>query len=107
MSDRRAAEWPEDRGLAARAAVYAAVGEPARLAIVDELAVSDRSPKELAEHLAIPSNLLAHHLDVLEAVGLITRAPSASNSSSAATNIGFASSMRAVSSRIWLVSEEE
>ena len=46
--------------------MHAALGEPARLAIVDELAVSDRSPKELGERLDIPSNLLAHHLTVLE-----------------------------------------
>jgi ArsR family transcriptional regulator, arsenate/arsenite/antimonite-responsive transcriptional repressor / arsenate reductase (thioredoxin) len=55
-----------DAGLLARAAVHAALGEPARLAIVEELATSDRSPKELADRLAIPSNLLAHHLEVLE-----------------------------------------
>lgn len=60
-----------------RAAVHAALGEPVRLAIVDELAASDRSPKELGERLGIPSNLLAHHLDVLEAVGLIKRSASA------------------------------
>ena len=46
--------------LAARAALHAALSEPARLAIVDELAVSDRSPKELGARLGIPSNLLAH-----------------------------------------------
>ncbi len=62
--------------LTLRAAVHAALGEPARLAIVDELAVSDRSPKELAVRLDIPSNLLAHHLDVLEQVGLIARSSS-------------------------------
>lgn len=60
-----------------RAALHAALGEPARLAIVDELAVSDRSPKELGELLGIPSNLLAHHLDVLERVGLVVRSASA------------------------------
>ncbi len=54
-----------------RAARYAALGEPLRLRIVDELGVSDRSPAELAELLHIRSNLLAHHLDVLEGVGLI------------------------------------
>lgn len=64
-------------GLARRAAMHAALGEPARLAIVDALAVSDRSPKELADRLVVASNLLAHHLDVLEAVGLITRSASA------------------------------
>ena len=63
--------------LAARAAVHAALGEPVRLAIVDELTLSDRSPKELGERLGLPSNLLAHHLDVLERVGLVGRSVSA------------------------------
>ena len=60
-----------------RAALHAALGEPVRLGIVDELAVTDRSPKELAEQFSLPSNLLAHHLDVLEGVGLIERFVSA------------------------------
>jgi protein-tyrosine-phosphatase len=60
-----------------RAAMHAALGEPARLAIVDDLARSDRSPKELSERHGLPTNLLAHHLDVLEAVGLIVRFGSA------------------------------
>ena len=53
--------------------MHAALGDPSRLAIVDALTLSDRSPHELQEHVAVPSNLLAHHLDVLERVGLITR----------------------------------
>jgi protein-tyrosine-phosphatase len=60
-----------------RAAVHAALGEPVRLAIVDDLATSDRSPKELAARFSLPTNLLAHHLDVLEGVGLIERFESA------------------------------
>ena len=60
-----------------RAAVHAALGEPVRLAIVEDLAVSDRSPSELATRLSIPTNLLAHHLDVLDDVGLIDRFVSA------------------------------
>ncbi len=56
-----------------RAERHAALGDPARLAIVDELFVSDRMPSELQSLVALPSNLLAHHLDVLERVGLITR----------------------------------
>jgi protein-tyrosine-phosphatase/DNA-binding HxlR family transcriptional regulator len=60
-----------------RAAVHAALAEPLRLAIVDELAVSDRSPTELGLRLGIGSNLLSHHLDVLEAVGLVVRSSSA------------------------------
>lgn len=63
--------------VAQRAAVHAALGEPVRLAVVEDLAVSDRSPKELAARFSVPSNLLAHHLDVLEAVGLIERFVSA------------------------------
>jgi len=62
--------------LAARAAGHAALGEPIRLAIVERLVPSDRSPKELAESLGIASNLLAHHLGVLEHVGLIVRVAS-------------------------------
>lgn len=56
-----------------RAARHAALGDPVRLAIVDELAASDRAPVELRQRLDLPSNLLAHHLDVLEHVGLIER----------------------------------
>jgi len=56
--------------------MHAALAEPARLAIVDDLASSDRSPKELGERLGLLSNLLAHHLDVLEQVGLIVRSSS-------------------------------
>ncbi len=63
--------------IARRAAIHAALGEPARLAIVDDLAASDRSPTELAARLSMPTNLLAHHLDVLEGVGLIERFVSA------------------------------
>ena len=59
-----------------RAARHAALGDPVRLAIVDELAVSDRAPVELRRLVGIESNLLAHHLDVLEAVGLIGRSRS-------------------------------
>lgn len=58
---------------ALRAARHAALGDPVRLAIVDELTVSDRSPMELQRMVGVRSNLLAHHLDVLESVDLIRR----------------------------------
>ena len=61
------------RELVARAAVHAALGDPARLLIVDTLGAGDTSPSELAVVLAMPSNLLAHHLHVLEQAGLLTR----------------------------------
>lgn len=59
-----------------RAARHAALGDPTRLALVDELVTSDRSPTELRELLNIESNLLSHHLDVLAEVGLIRRSRS-------------------------------
>ena len=64
------------KALQRRAATHAALGDAVRLAIVDELARSDRSPIELRRMLGIESNLLAHHLDVLEGVGLIVRSRS-------------------------------
>lgn len=62
-----------ESSLSHRAEVFAALGDPRRLAIIDELAVSDRSPSELAERLGVGSNLLANCLDVLESAGLIER----------------------------------
>jgi protein-tyrosine-phosphatase/DNA-binding transcriptional ArsR family regulator len=62
--------------VALRAARHAALGDPMRLAIVDELALSDRAPVELRQLVGIESNLLAHHLDVLESVGMINRSRS-------------------------------
>jgi protein-tyrosine-phosphatase len=60
-------------GLARRASVHAALADPARLLITDTLLAGDASPSELAAMLAMPSNLLAHHLRVLEQAGVITR----------------------------------
>jgi protein-tyrosine-phosphatase/DNA-binding transcriptional ArsR family regulator len=62
--------------LARRARVHAALGDVARLAIVDRLTVSDASPGELGRLLGQPTNLMAHHLHVLEAAGLVRRARS-------------------------------
>jgi protein-tyrosine-phosphatase/DNA-binding HxlR family transcriptional regulator len=59
--------------VAARAAVHAALADPARLQIIDTLGGGDTSPSELAAMLAMGSNLLAHHLHVLQEAGLITR----------------------------------
>lgn len=67
---------PADSTVIARAARHAALGDAVRLAIVDELAHSDRASVELAEQFGIATNLLAHHLDVLERVGLIERSRS-------------------------------
>jgi protein-tyrosine-phosphatase len=63
--------------VAERATIHAALADPRRLAIVEELAMSDRSPSELCVSLEMGSNLLAHHLAVLEEARLIERLPSA------------------------------
>lgn len=65
-----------DAGLRARAAVHAALGDPVRLAMVEELLAADRTASELRHRFGIESNLAAHHIGVLEAVGLVERSPS-------------------------------
>lgn len=62
--------------MARRAALHAALGDSLRLAIVDELALSDRSPAELSTGLSISSSLLAHHLELLIAAGVVARTTS-------------------------------
>lgn len=57
----------------ARARAYAALGDPSRLAIIDLLANADLASGELAARLTIPTNLIAHHLRVLEEAGLVLR----------------------------------
>jgi protein-tyrosine-phosphatase len=59
--------------LARRAVLHAALADPARLRITDTLLAGDASPSELAAMLAMPSNLLAHHLHVLEQAGIAAR----------------------------------
>jgi protein-tyrosine-phosphatase len=56
-----------------RAILHAALADLARLRITDTLLAGDASPSELAAMLAMPSNLLAHHVHVLEQAGIITR----------------------------------
>lgn len=63
----------EPSSLQVRAARHAALAEPLRLRVVDLLSVGDLTPTELQEACDVPSNLLAHHLKVLESAGLITR----------------------------------
>lgn len=56
-----------------RARKHAALADPARLRMLDLLTFGDLSPTELRAETDLPSNLLAHHLNVLEREGLITR----------------------------------
>jgi ArsR family transcriptional regulator, arsenate/arsenite/antimonite-responsive transcriptional repressor / arsenate reductase (thioredoxin) len=63
----------QSRGIEQRATAFAALGDPARVQIVEELALSDALPSDLARRLGIGSNLLAHHLNVLEDAGVVRR----------------------------------
>ena len=71
MADR---QQPEGRTpVERRARMHAALGEPVRLFIVDQLVLGDASPGELRALVELPTNLLAHHLNVLDNAGLIRR----------------------------------
>ncbi len=56
-----------------RARIFAALGDPTRLGVLELLAVQDLSPDALAAALEIPANLLSHHLNVLQEAGVIRR----------------------------------
>ena len=68
MSDRSA-----DAALRLRAARFAALGEPVRLAIVEHLALGDAAPGELGALVHLASNHLAFHLKVLQDAGLVRK----------------------------------
>lgn len=59
--------------LSRRAKMHAALSEPVRLGVAQLLLMTDCAPKDLAERFAIPTNLLAHHLGVMEEAGLVRR----------------------------------
>jgi protein-tyrosine-phosphatase/DNA-binding transcriptional ArsR family regulator len=59
--------------LETRARAYAALGDTSRLAIVELLANADLAPGELGARLDVPTNLMAHHLQILEQAGLVLR----------------------------------
>jgi protein-tyrosine-phosphatase len=63
-------------GVAERARIHAALGDPARLAIVDALTLGDASPGEIGHTLQLPTNLVAHHVKVLSDAGLVRRSRS-------------------------------
>lgn len=65
------AEWRN--GTVQRAVIHAALADAGRLAIVDVLLLADSSPSELQKLLSMPSNLMAHHLGVLEQAGMVRR----------------------------------
>ncbi|MPZ74826.1 MAG: ArsR family transcriptional regulator [Nitriliruptorales bacterium] len=62
--------------LESRAAIHRALGDAGRLAIVDALALSDRTVGELEELTGLGSSLLGFHLRVLDDAGVVHRRPS-------------------------------
>lgn len=56
-----------------RVQVHAALADAGRLTIVDRLLLGDASPSELQRVLSMSSNLLAHHVAVLEGAGILRR----------------------------------
>jgi protein-tyrosine-phosphatase len=60
-------------GFRRRLARHAALADAGRLRIVDLLTLGDRSPSELQAELGMTSNLLAHHLRILQDAGLAAR----------------------------------
>ena len=61
------------RDVDVRAQVLTALAEPVRMAMVDHLVLGDASPSELGTQVHLGSNLLAHHLRILEDAGIIRR----------------------------------
>lgn len=59
--------------LARRAEVHRALGDPRRLAIVDALGLSDRTPSELRRATGMGWSLLEFHLGALAGAGVIHR----------------------------------
>ncbi|WP_306293893.1 ArsR family transcriptional regulator [Leifsonia sp. NCR5] len=53
--------------------MHAALADPLRLRILDLLVLGDLTPGELVAELGVSTNLLAHHLGVLEREGIIVR----------------------------------
>ena len=56
-----------------RAGIFAALADQTRLRVVDLLTLGDLSSSEIGTRLDLRSNLIAHHLGVLESAGIIAR----------------------------------
>ena len=59
-----------------QARMHAALGEPVRLAMIRRLLITDASPGELGAAYGLATNVLAHHLKVLQTAGLVRRVKS-------------------------------
>lgn len=63
-----------ERSTEDRARRFAALGDPARLAILDRLADGTRCLCEMQEDLGMAPNLLSYHMRVLREAGLVSGA---------------------------------
>lgn len=63
--------------LSERARIHGALADERRLKVVDALRLNDLTPSQICHILSMDSNLVAHHLSVLEDAGLVTRNVSA------------------------------
>lgn len=64
-----------NKSTAALDAVFRALADPTRRAILDRLATGDATVGELAEPFAMSRPAVSKHLDVLERAGLVHRLP--------------------------------
>jgi ArsR family transcriptional regulator, arsenate/arsenite/antimonite-responsive transcriptional repressor / arsenate reductase (thioredoxin) len=62
-----------NRDAVIRSSIFAALADPGRLAIVDRLLLGDVSPNEIQLLMSMPSNLVAHHVRVLEKARIVQR----------------------------------
>ena len=69
-------DWNPPWDVIETARVHAALGDPHRLAMARELSLADRSPAWFSRRWSMASNLVAHHVGVLDDAGLVSRAPS-------------------------------
>lgn len=54
-------------------ATFAALGDPVRSAMVDQLSAADATVSELAANFSISLQAISRHVNVLEEAGLVTR----------------------------------
>ena len=67
---------PSETGaLAAAAGMFRSLGEPARLAIVQHLALGEHKVVDLTDHLGLAQSTVSAHLACLRDCGLVTSRP--------------------------------
>ena len=65
----------DEEQLAPTAALFRALGEPARLSILRHLELGPHRVVDLVEHLGLAQSTVSKHLAVLRAGGLVTSTP--------------------------------